>query len=40
MKIKLLTVFMLLALVVAFASCTSSKYGCPGNPQASSRFRG
>lgn len=40
MKIKLLNTLMLLALIVVIASCSSQKYGCPGNPQASSKFRG
>lgn len=40
MKNKLLTVLMLLALIVVIASCTTQRYGCPGNPQASSKFRG
>jgi len=41
MKNKLLTTLMLLALiVVVIASCSSQKYGCPGNPQASTKFRG
>jgi len=40
MKNKLLTFFMLLALIIVFASCSSQRYGCPGNPQASTRFRG
>jgi len=39
MKNKLLAILMLLALIVVVASCTSQKYGCPGNPQASSKFR-
>jgi hypothetical protein len=40
MKNKLLTILMILALVVVVASCTTQRYGCPGNPQASSKFRG
>ncbi len=40
MKNKLLTALMLLALIVVIASCSSQRYGCPGNPQASSKFRG
>ncbi|HEY6064006.1 MAG TPA: hypothetical protein VIV35_10380 [Chitinophagaceae bacterium] len=40
MKNKLFTVLMLLALIVVVASCTTQRYGCPGNPQASSKFRG
>lgn len=40
MKNKLLTAFMLLALIVVIASCTTQRNGCPGNPQASSKFRG
>ncbi len=40
MKNKLLTVLMLLTLIVVISSCASQKSGCPGNPQASSKFRG
>jgi hypothetical protein len=40
MKNKLLTALMLLTLIVVIASCSSQKYGCPGNPQASYKFRG
>ena len=40
MKNKLLTALMLLTLIVVISSCASQKYGCPGNPQATSKFRG
>lgn len=40
MKNKLLFAFALLTLVVLVTSCASQKYGCPGNPQANTKFRG
>jgi hypothetical protein len=40
MKNKIMFAALLLTLVVAISSCASQKYGCPGNPQASSRFKG
>ena len=39
MKNKLFLALTLLTLVVLATSCASQKYGCPGNPQASSKFR-
>ncbi len=39
MKNKLLSIAMVLTLIVVLASCASQKYGCPANPQASTRFR-
>lgn len=40
MKNKFILAFAILTLVVLVSSCASQKYGCPGNPQASSKFRG
>ena len=41
MKIKILSVILLLAMTVSLFSCYSSrKSGCPGNPEATSRFKG
>ncbi|HWC54643.1 MAG TPA: hypothetical protein VG676_13735 [Chitinophagaceae bacterium] len=42
MKNKIYAILMVIALAVVFSSCFSSrsKYGCPANPQYSSRFRG
>ncbi len=40
MKNKLLFILTILTIVVTIASCASQKYGCPGNPQATSRFKG
>ncbi|MFN8290578.1 MAG: hypothetical protein U0U70_09990 [Chitinophagaceae bacterium] len=41
MKNKFLIAFSLLAIIVLVSSCTSQRYGCPNNVQASSKkFRG
>ena len=40
MKNKIFLALTLLTLVVLATSCASQKYGCPGNPQVSSKFRG
>jgi hypothetical protein len=40
MKNKLLLIATLVIMVMTIASCASQKYGCPANPQYSSRFRG
>lgn len=40
MKKKSLIAFLLLTLVIVVSSCASQKYGCPGNPQASYKFKG
>ncbi|HEX4877888.1 MAG TPA: hypothetical protein VFV31_14520 [Chitinophagaceae bacterium] len=40
MKNKLFAALLLLSIVLLVASCASQKYGCPGNPQYSSKFRG
>ncbi len=40
MKNKLLIVLSVLAIIVLITSCASQKYGCPGNPQANSKFKG
>ena len=40
MKNKIFIAFSLLTLIVLATSCASQKYDCPGNPQASSKFRG
>ncbi|HQZ49836.1 MAG TPA: hypothetical protein PLF17_04905 [Chitinophagaceae bacterium] len=40
MKNKFLTVLAILMVIVFLSACSSQKYGCPGNPQASSKFRG
>ena len=40
MKSKSFIAFILLAIIVAATSCASQKQGCPGNPQASYKFRG
>jgi hypothetical protein len=40
MKNKLTVALLLTLLIAAFASCASQKYGCPGNPQANTRFKG
>jgi len=40
MKNKILAALMLLTLIVVISSCASQKYGCPGNPQANTKFRG
>jgi hypothetical protein len=40
MKNKILTALAILMVIVFLSSCASQKYGCPGNPQASSKFRG
>jgi hypothetical protein len=40
MKNKSIIVLLLLAIVMVVTSCASQKYGCPGNPQASYKFKG
>ncbi len=40
MKNKSLIVLALIALVILGVSCSSQKYGCPGNPQANYKFKG
>jgi hypothetical protein len=41
MKNKAAAILLFFALVaIAFSCAPSSKYGCPGNPQANYRFRG
>ncbi len=40
MKNKMYLLFSALILAVLISSCASQKYGCPGNPQANSKFKG
>lgn len=39
MKHKFLLALSLLTLIFIITSCASQKYGCPGNPQANTRFK-
>jgi hypothetical protein len=40
MKSKIFAVLMLAITAIIITSCASQKYGCPANPQYSSRYKG
>ncbi|MGB3006327.1 MAG: hypothetical protein WBC06_07450 [Chitinophagaceae bacterium] len=39
-KNRFVIAFFLILIVATISSCATQKYGCPGNPGYSSRFKG
>jgi hypothetical protein len=40
MKRMIVTAIIILTAIVFLSSCAAPKYGCPGNPMSSGKFRG